>query len=74
MYPFYPDWEKLKQGEVDFSIGTLKIDSACSGYGKGPLVITNKHLWKKLEKIAIEIKTNIIILKKGQIKDIFSIR
>src|SRR3989344_3314766 len=42
MYPFYPNGEKLKQGSVEFTIGTLTIDSECPDYGKGPLVMNNK--------------------------------
>lgn len=72
MYPFYPDWNKLKLGMVDFS--NLKIDSECSGYGKGEVVIDNKQLLKKLDKIKLKIEENIKILKHGQIKDIFSLR
>ena len=74
MYPFYPDWDKLKAGIVDFSIGSLKIDSECSGFMKGDLIIKNKQLLKKLDKIALKIKENIKILKHGQIKDIFSLK
>ena len=74
MYPFYPDWNKLKLGTVDFSIGSLKIDSECPSYMKGNLVIKNKQLLKKLDKIAIKLKQNIKTLKHGQIKDIFSLR
>jgi len=74
MYPFYPDWDKLKAGIVDFSIGSLKIDSECLGFMKGDLIIKNKQLLKKLDKIALKIKENIKILKHGQIKDIFSLK
>lgn len=73
MYPFYPDWNKLKTGTIDFNIGSLKIDSECSGFMKGDLVIKNKRLFKKLDKIAAQIKENMRKQKQGQIKDIFSI-
>lgn len=73
MYPFYPDWNKLKLGIVDFSIGSLKIDSECSGYMNGELVIKNNQLFKKLDKIALKLKENISKLDHGKIKDIFSI-
>ncbi|MBM3200146.1 YkgJ family cysteine cluster protein [Candidatus Woesearchaeota archaeon] len=74
MYPFYPDWNKIKVGIVDFSIGSLKIDEECSGYMKGVLVTENKKLFKKLGIIALQIKENIKKLKHGQIKDIFALR
>ena len=72
MYPFYPDWEKLKKGIVDFSDGALKIDSACPGYGQGDLVLEDLHLKKKLEKIAKELKENIRKKPSGKIKDLFT--
>ena len=74
MYPFYPDWSKLKLGIVDFSIGSLKIDSECGGYMKGELIVKNKRLLKKLEKVKLSVKENIRKLRHGQIKDIFSMK
>src|SRR3989344_5196120 len=55
----------------------LNHENKCNIYNNRPLGCKMYPFypdWKKLKKIAIEIKTNIIILKKGQIKDIFSIR
>lgn len=72
MYPFYPDWEKIKTGQIDFSKGSLKIDSACPGYGQGEKVLENVHIRKKLEKISLELKENIKKTPSGKIKDLFT--
>lgn len=72
MYPFYPDWNKLKQGNVDFSEGSLKIDSECPGYGQGEFVLKDVHLKRKLEKISQELKDNIRKKPSGKIKDLFT--
>jgi len=74
MYPFYPDWNKLKLGNVSFKIGSLKMDSECSGYMKGTKIINNKKLFKKLNSIALEIRAYMIKNPGGQIKDIFGNR
>jgi Fe-S-cluster containining protein len=71
MYPFYPDWEKLKIGVIDFKLGGLKIDSDCSGYGKGQRIVRNKRLLKRLDKVALELKKRMMKNKGGKIKDLF---
>ena len=71
MYPFYPSWIELKKGKVDFLLGALKIDSCCPGYGKGTLVVKNKKIFKKLEKVAVKLKENIRNKPEGKIKDLF---
>ncbi len=71
MYPFYPDWEKFKLGNVDFKLGSLKIDSECGGFGKGQRVVRNERLFKKLNKIALELKRRIVANPKGRINELF---
>ena len=73
MYPFYPDWEKLKIGHIDFSLESLKIDADCPGYMKGTHIFKNKKLLKKLDKVALQLKQIMIKNPKGKIKDLFSI-
>ena len=71
MYPFYPDWEKLKRGKVDFSAGSLKIDSECPGYMQGDLVLGNKKIQKKLYKVAVQLAKNLQKKKQGKLVDLF---
>ena len=71
MYPFYPDWEKFKSGNVDFKLGSLKIDSECSGFGKGQRIVRNERLFKKLNKISLELKRRIVANPKGKINELF---
>ncbi|MFH1972436.1 MAG: YkgJ family cysteine cluster protein [archaeon] len=71
MYPFYPDWERLKKGEISFNVGGLQIDSDCSGFGSGDLVVGNKKLFKKLKKVALELKEKMIENRSGKIKELF---
>jgi len=71
MYPFYPDWEKLKVGVIDFKLGGLKIDSDCRGYGKGQRIVRNKRVLRKLDMVALELKKRMIKKKGGKIKDLF---
>ena len=72
MYPFYPDWEQIKKGKVDFSEGALRIDSNCPGFGRGDLVLKNKRILKKLDKIAEKIRENIRKNPSGKIKDLMT--
>ncbi|MBT3985867.1 YkgJ family cysteine cluster protein [archaeon] len=71
MYPFYPDWEKFKLGKVDFKLGSLKIDSGCSGFGKGQKIVRNERLFKKLNKVSLELKRRIVANPRGKIKELF---
>jgi len=71
MYPFYPDWERFKKGEIVFSVGSLMIDSDCSGFGKGDRVVDNKKVFKKLKKVTLELKGKMREIKVGTIKDLF---
>lgn len=73
MYPFYPNWEKLKKGIVDFKIGSLKIDSECSGFMQGELIVDNVHIFKKLKKVSLQLNQNLRKQPLGKIKDLFSI-
>ena len=72
MYPFYPDWGNLKKGKIDFKFGSVRMDAECSGYGKGSKVVHNHRLFKRLEKISLELRKRIIANPKGKIKDLFS--
>ncbi len=71
MYPFHPSRENLALGRVDFGIGKLLIDSACSGFGHGSRVVENEPLTKEFEKVASILQRRMDLIKDRRIVEAF---
>lgn len=71
MYPFHPSREGLALGIVDFCIGKLLIDSACSGFGHGGKIVDNESLMKEFEKVASVLQSRMGLIKERRVVEAF---
>ncbi len=71
MYPFHPSREGLALGIVDFSVGKLLIDSACSGFGHGGRIVDNEPLIEEFEKIASVLQSRMGLIKERRVVEAF---